>query len=318
MTGDWITVHRKLLTNPVMQHDGLFRLWMYCLMKAAWKDGKWLMPGTTTVMNVKRGQFITGRESLHGALYGSEYSGEHKPSSRTVWRWLESLAEMDCVTLDTVSNRCTIVTVVKYNTYQKDKQTDVQPMSVSCPTEKRNLGNSTQNVSNLAQQLSDGINGSCDDVNAIDVQHMSSTCPADVPHMSTVEERNKSIREQVNTHAADAAKSDNGSGTALGYPQAFEDFWLAYPKRDGRRRGKDAAFGLWKRMQPTAKAELQVAVANYAKSRDAQKGFAKDPERFLKKNFWRDFLNPVGSGTLFDPSESPDTTGDPTYGRMSY
>jgi hypothetical protein len=274
VTGDWITVHRKLLTNPVMQHDGLFRLWMFCLMKAAWKDGKWLIPGTTTVMDVKRGQFITGRESLHGALYGHGYNGEHKPSSRTVWRWLESLEQMQCVKLDSVSNRCTIVTVVKYSTYQKDKQTDVP--------------------------------------------QVSSTCPADVPHMSTVEESNKSIREEPNTHAADAAESDNGSGTALGYPQAFEDFWLAYPKRDGRRRGKDAAFGLWKRMQPTAKVELQVAVANYAKSRDAQKGFAKDPERFLKKNFWRDFLNPVGSGTLFDPSESPDTTGDPTYGRMSY
>lgn len=168
MTGDWITVHRKLLTNPVMQHDGLFRLWMFCLMKAAWKDGRWLVPGTTSVMDVKRGQFITGRESLHSALYGGEYSGEHRPSSRTLWRWLESLAAMECVKLETVSNRCTIVTVVKYNTYQKDKQQDVQ--------------------------------------------QVSSTCPAGVQHMSTVEESNKSTQKESNKKTntkGDPDKSDS-------------------------------------------------------------------------------------------------------------
>lgn len=104
-----------------MQHDGLCRLWMYCLMRASWKDGEWLIPGTTTAVKVKRGQFVTGRETLHEAMFGKNYKGEHRPASRTVWRWLESLRDMKCLRVQTVSNRASLVTVVNYDTYQTSR-----------------------------------------------------------------------------------------------------------------------------------------------------------------------------------------------------
>ncbi len=56
----------------------------------------------------------------------------------TTWRWLMSLEKMGCVSLWSVFSRCTVVTVVKYTTYQdaseSDVQVDVQPVFNSCST----------------------------------------------------------------------------------------------------------------------------------------------------------------------------------------
>lgn len=159
MAGDWIKLHRKLTDSPIFAHDGLFRLWCYCLMRANWKEARWLVPGTLSEISIPRGSFITGRESLHTALYGPDYRGETKPASRTIWRWLETLEEMGCIVTRTVSNRCTIVTVCKYATYQQQDDDDVQPPGPP----------------------------------------VSSTCPADVPPVSTIEESKKVKKGKKNS-----------------------------------------------------------------------------------------------------------------------
>ncbi len=157
----WIKLHRDILTSPIFQHDGLLRLWIHCLMRANWEPRKWLVPGTMKEIVVPRGSFITGRESLHASLYskidsnGNAIRREHIPTSRTLWRWLVALEEMECLTITTMSNRCSIVSVCKYEVYQSRQQSVVQP----------------------------------------DVPHVSRTCPADVQHVSTIEER-KNLRER--------------------------------------------------------------------------------------------------------------------------
>lgn len=137
--GDWIKVHRRLLAHPTMQHDGLCRLWLFCLMRANWKEATWLIPGTMRAIKVARGQFITGRESLYSSLYGDEYRGDVRPVSRTLWRWLQTLSDLGCVSLQNVSNHCTLVTVCNYEAYQNFDEppcpTDVQPVSSLCPTD---------------------------------------------------------------------------------------------------------------------------------------------------------------------------------------
>jgi hypothetical protein len=35
-----------------------------------------------------------------------------------------------------------------------------------------------------------------------------------------------------------------------------------------------------------------IAIRNYTDSKQAMDGYAKDPIRFLKKNFWRDWIDP--------------------------
>lgn len=136
--GDWIKLHRKLLDSPIMRHAGLCQLWVYCLAKANWKDGKWLVPGTLAEVMVPRGSFITGRSSLHSALYpecdldGKAIEREWTPHPQTVWRWLSALGRMNCVNLKTLHSRATLVSVCNYSTYQDVESGNVQVMHKSC------------------------------------------------------------------------------------------------------------------------------------------------------------------------------------------
>lgn len=175
MTGHWIKLHRKMLNSPIMRHDGLFRLWAYCLLVANWKPSKWLVPGTLREVQIGRGQFITGRTSLHEALYpkrdrdGRIIECEYTPAPRTLWRRLEALRIMGCVKLQNLSNRCTLVTVCNYETYQDGGHLD-------CPA---------------------------------DVPLMSRCCPADVPLMSTTEEDKKIRKEEDKTEDVCTETSDD-------------------------------------------------------------------------------------------------------------
>ena len=138
--GDWVKLHRKILDHPVFARDGLFRLWTYCLCKANWRATRWLIPGTLTEIEIPRGAFITGRNSLHAALYSGRDEREvGTPSASTLWRWLVALETMKCVELKNVDNRCTIVSICNYSIYQDIKNekrtTDAQPMHNRCTSD---------------------------------------------------------------------------------------------------------------------------------------------------------------------------------------
>jgi hypothetical protein len=257
MAGDWIKLHRKLLEGPIFQHDGMFRLWCYCLMRANWKDATWMVPGTLKSINVPRGSFITGREALHRSLYGGRRRGANTPASTTVWSWLLALERLQCITLANLDNRCTLVSVCKYSTYQ---DTSNDELTTGCQPSDNRLTTGCQ--------------------------------PAD-----TIEE-SKNIR--TNTVAEPATEPDGSedgkqatskaTGKGNGYPSEFEEFWLAYPARDGRRRGKGEAFALWRQVRADERPSVLEAAKQYAASSEALRGFARDPVRFFKKNWWREWI----------------------------
>jgi hypothetical protein len=56
--GGWILVHKKILEWEWFDDHNTFRLFMYCLLKANYKDKKW--KGKT----IKRGSFITSLEKV--------------------------------------------------------------------------------------------------------------------------------------------------------------------------------------------------------------------------------------------------------------
>ena len=112
----WGKLHREIMDHPVWDHDGIYKLFTFCFMEANWKASQYKVPGANELITVERGQFITGQQMLHSALY--KRPTRETPTSRTVWRWLQNLSEFGCVKLMTLSNRCTIVTVVNYETYQ--------------------------------------------------------------------------------------------------------------------------------------------------------------------------------------------------------
>lgn len=162
----WVRAHRKVQEHPCWSHDGMFKLLFYCWQEANYKDSAYLVPGTTETVVVARGSFITGREALRDALYPRRTS--ETPVSRTVYRWLQSLEQMNCVKLQIVSNRCTIVTVVNYDIYNPTQQSQ-------CPA---------------------------------DVPPVSSWCPADVPPVSTSEESKEREESKEGNKNADSSEPD--------------------------------------------------------------------------------------------------------------
>lgn len=72
------------------------------------------------------------------------------------------------------------------------------------------------------------------------------------------------------------------------YPDWFESFWKAYPANSkGRKRGKEKTFKLCKPIPASEHQDLITAAEAYRSDAD---GYVRDPERFIKDDFWRDYV----------------------------
>jgi len=76
------------------------------------------------------------------------------------------------------------------------------------------------------------------------------------------------------------------------HSERFEKFWTLYPCRNGKRVGKNKSKKLFDKIKPKEYEQLMIATENYSKSKNASEGYAKDPERFLRDDFWKDWLTP--------------------------
>lgn len=76
-------------------------------------------------------------------------------------------------------------------------------------------------------------------------------------------------------------------------PPEFEMFWKKYPKRGGRKVGKAAALKLWMKLKPEERYEAFEAMQKYSQSEAAKTGYARDAERFLKADYWKDWAEEV-------------------------
>jgi hypothetical protein len=76
---------------------------------------------------------------------------------------------------------------------------------------------------------------------------------------------------------------------------AFEEFWNAYPKRDGKRVGKKQALEQWRKLKWDDRVNAMVAIENYANAAADPKVFCpiKDPWRWLKDRLFDDWQEPA-------------------------
>lgn len=118
----WISLHRKIRQNPVFADLQLLRLWLICLTEASHKEHKILVGKQTVVL--QPGQFVTGRFDLH-KMYNEYLKPKDRVTEYTVWRWLQTLAELDFLQLES-SNKFTVVTIVKWRDYQNFEQQNEQ------------------------------------------------------------------------------------------------------------------------------------------------------------------------------------------------
>ncbi len=75
----------------------------------------------------------------------------------------------------------------------------------------------------------------------------------------------------------------------------FETFWNGYPKRGNKKVGKKECQDFIKqKIKPEEWVSLLKATKNYANSDECKSGYARDPIRFLKKDYWRDWIDVSG------------------------
>lgn len=113
----YVPLFRSLLNHRYMADAHKFQFWVWCLLKATYKDRKVLI-GNQTV-ELQPGQFVFGRKEAAKAL------GTTERKIRTLLDFFSSCTEQK-LTIKT-TNRFSIITVVNYTTYiEKVKQFDQQ------------------------------------------------------------------------------------------------------------------------------------------------------------------------------------------------
>lgn len=135
--GGWIKLHRKSLDSQVWQNAHLWKLWCYCLLKANYENKQWVpVDGITLPILVQRGQFVTGRDELHQAVYPKR--DVDTPCPRTLWRYLKKLEKAQNLSIKS-RNKYSVVTVLNYDLYQSTANDEKPLKTQTCPATVQQL-----------------------------------------------------------------------------------------------------------------------------------------------------------------------------------
>lgn len=123
MSKGWIKIHRKIIESRVFAKPELLKLWLMCLVLANHEEGWVDIDGQIEPVKVRRGQFVTGRYSLHANYYPKKRKSNKSPI--TVWRWLEKLERWGKLNIKT-NNKYSLVEIINYDYYQSERKDDQQ------------------------------------------------------------------------------------------------------------------------------------------------------------------------------------------------
>jgi hypothetical protein len=153
MNDGWIRLHRKLIKKGYYKDSEHVHLWIHILLKANHEDTEFLFNGQ--IINIKRGQFITGRDVL------SKETGINRSKIERILKCLKSEQQIEQQT----TNKFRLITINNYHKYQTREQQIEQQVSNKRATSehKQELKNEKNiNISNLKnsnpyrKQLHDG------------------------------------------------------------------------------------------------------------------------------------------------------------------
>jgi len=142
----WISLHRKLLDNPIFSNYKLLQTFLYCLLKASHSDREQLVGDD--LVTIKTGQLVTGRKAISKAT---------KLSEQNVRTALNRLEKLGILTIKP-TNKYSIITVVAWDLHQQTNQqtTSSQPTSnqqVTTNNNYNNVNNSNNKKEKIPYQL---------------------------------------------------------------------------------------------------------------------------------------------------------------------
>jgi len=95
MNRGYVKMWRKSLDSSIFGHEGLWKLFCLCIMKASHSGHEVTIPGILKPIRLEPGQFISGRHSLHEDYHQAQlkkrYSRKAAPTAITLYRWLLNL-----------------------------------------------------------------------------------------------------------------------------------------------------------------------------------------------------------------------------------
>ena len=140
MPQGWVCVHRQILDNPIFKNDKLFRVFMYCLLKASHSNNDQLVGDA--VVRVKKGELVSGRKAI---------SRDTNLTEMNVRTALEKLKKLKILTIKS-TKKYSIISIVNWSCYQQANQqpTNSQPTANQQPTTNNNVNN-VNNVNNIKE-----------------------------------------------------------------------------------------------------------------------------------------------------------------------
>lgn len=114
----WISIHRKIMENPVWQDPKLLKLWMLCLLEASHKEHEQLVG--RQIVKLQPGEFVTGRYALAKAYNEGAKKRDIVPDS-TLWRWMKWLEDNDFLNIKSTT-KFSVITIKNWNLYQQNEQ----------------------------------------------------------------------------------------------------------------------------------------------------------------------------------------------------
>lgn len=132
----WIRIHRKLIETSWFNKSEYVHLWLYLLLKANHQD-KEILIGNEKVL-VKRGQLLTSRHKLSDVVHVQE---------NKIYRILKCF-ENEHQIEQQKTTRYTLITILNYDTYQKNEQVKEQQMNNKRTTDEQQM-NTNNNVNNI-------------------------------------------------------------------------------------------------------------------------------------------------------------------------
>ena len=141
----WISLHRKILENPVVCKDSdHMAVWMYLLLNATHKEYQSMFMGKKILL--QPGQLITGRKTI-----AEKFNIDESKVQRILKRF-ENEQQIE----QQNGNKNRLITVVSWSTYQNSEQQNEQQMNNNCTTTEQQV-NTYNNVNNDNKEISKDI-----------------------------------------------------------------------------------------------------------------------------------------------------------------
>ena len=120
------------MDSPIFSHDGMWKLFTLCLMKATHQPIEIKIDGVLIPIHLRPGQFVTGKYALWADYHQLDKKkrkprNKPRPSSTTLRSWLLTMEKLQILKIKS-TNKFTVISINNWQRYQSNRnQTGNKP-----------------------------------------------------------------------------------------------------------------------------------------------------------------------------------------------